>query len=403
MSGRTKGQAMVHTQRLTVGFSYDVVFTRDLFAVANSALADVLPSAESPAKMAVFVDAGLQTAWPGLTAKIAAWAQAHADKVILPERPMIVPGGEDAKNDLTFVQRVTHQLQRMQVCRQSYAMAVGGGAVLDAVGLAAAVFHRGVRLIRVPTTVLAQNDSGVGVKNSINLDGAKNLIGTFAPPHAVLNDALFLTTLSDRDWRGGIAEAVKVAVIKDAAFLDELERLADGLVARDLDAMEAVVKRCAMLHLGHIATAGDPFEMGSARPLDFGHWAAHKLESMTHFELRHGEAVAIGIALDAFCAARLGFISTSERDRICDIMRRCGLNLWHPLLAKRGGSGALMVLEGLEEFRQHLGGRLTLTMPDGIGRMRDIHALAPEVVADGVAWLAAWHAQPLPARLSEKS
>ncbi|MCY3020482.1 MAG: 3-dehydroquinate synthase [Planctomycetota bacterium] len=388
---------MVHRQQFTVPVSYDVVFTRDLFALTNLALANVLPQAGSPARMAVFIDSGVQQAWPGLAGKIAAWARAHNDAVILPEPPMVAPGGEQAKNDLLFVQRITHQLQRMQICRHSYVMAIGGGAMLDAVGLAAAVFHRGVRLIRVPTTVLAQADSGVGVKNSVNLDGVKNLIGTFAPPYAVLNDTLFLQTLDERDWRGGIAEALKVAAIKDASFLDELERLAGALVARDLDAMETVVKRCARLHLDHIATGGDPFETGLARPLDFGHWAAHKLESMTNFALRHGEAVAIGIALDVYCAARLKFITAGERDRICALLRRCGLQLWHPVLEKRSGSGALLVLNGLEEFRQHLGGRLTLTMPDGLGRKRDIHSLAPAIVADGIAWLAATHKQPLPA------
>ncbi len=379
---------MIHRQQFSVHFSYDVITTRNVFAPNNATLAEVLPRTGTPARMAVFIDAGVQKTWPGLAEKISAWAQAHKESVFLPERPMTVLGGEESKNDLVFVQRITHQLQRMEICRHSYCVAIGGGAMLDAVGLAAAVFHRGVRLIRVPTTVLSQNDSGIGVKNSINLDGVKNLIGTFAPPFAVINDTLFLQTLDDRDWHGGISEALKVAVIKDASFLDELEQLADDLAAHNLDAMEAVVERCALLHLDHISTAGDPFEMGSARPLDFGHWAAHKLESMTNFELRHGEAVAIGIALDVYCAAQLGYITLAERDRIRDIMRRCGLNLWHPALEKRSGSGTHMVVNGLEEFRQHLGGKLTLTMPDGIGHKREIHQLAPAIVADAVAWLA---------------
>lgn len=385
---------MVHRQKFSVNFSYDVVFTRNLFAAENHTLANVLPKTGGAARMAFFIDSGVQQAWPGLADKIMAWAKEHRDSVFLPERPMTVPGGEESKNDLMFVQRITHQLQRMQICRHSYAVAIGGGAMLDAVGLAAAVFHRGVRLIRIPTTVLSQNDSGIGVKNSVNLDGVKNLIGSFAPPYAVLNDSLFLQTLEDRDWYGGISEAFKVAIIKDADFLDELERLADALRDHNLDAMEVIVKRCAELHLDHIATAGDPFEMGSARPLDFGHWAAHKLESMTNFELRHGEAVAIGIALDVYCAAQLGFISEDDRDRICNAMRRCGMTLWNPVLEKRSGSGMYMVLNGLEEFRQHLGGRLTLTMPDGIGRKAEIHSLAPEIVADAIQWLADSRKQP---------
>lgn len=389
---------MVHRQKFSVSFNYDVVFTRNLFALNNPSLANVLPQNPTPARMAILIDSGVQKAWPNLVDTIMAWGQAHKDVVLLPERPMTVPGGEEAKNDLMFVQRIIHQLQRMQICRHSYVVAIGGGAMLDAVGLAAAVFHRGVRLIRVPTTVLSQNDSGIGVKNSVNLDGVKNLIGSFAPPYAVLNDGAFLETLEDRDWYGGISEAFKVAIIKDAEFLNELERRADKLAARDLEAMEVVVKRCAELHLDHIATAGDAFEMGSARPLDFGHWAAHKLESMTNFELRHGEAVAIGVALDVYIAARLGYISDADRDRICSAMRRCGMKLWHPVLEKRSGSGTHMVVNGLEEFRQHLGGRLTLTMPDGIGYKREIHSLSPAIVADGIAWLADLRKQPLALR-----
>jgi 3-dehydroquinate synthase len=277
---------MIHRQAFSVNFKYDVVFTRNLFASGNSELVNVLPKTGTPARMAVFIDSGVQHAWPELSDKIMAWAKENKEFVFLPERPMTVPGGEESKNDLMFVQRITHQLQRMQICRHSYAVAIGGGAMLDAVGLAAAVFHRGVRLIRVPTTVLSQNDSGIGVKNSVNLDGVKNLIGTFAPPYAVLNDSLFLKTLDDRDWYGGISEAFKVAIIKDAEFLNELERRADALRDHNLEAMEVVVKRCAELHLDHIATAGDAFEMGSARPLDFGHWAAHKLESRWTCTLR---------------------------------------------------------------------------------------------------------------------
>jgi 3-dehydroquinate synthase len=385
-------------QKIAVPFEYDVVFTRDLFAPDNEALAQVFPAAEGAGRLAVFVDQGVVEHWPELPAKITRWCEVHARAVKLAGAVTMVPGGEAVKNDLTFVQRMTHQFQRLELCRHSYAMAIGGGAVLDAVGLAAAVFHRGLRLLRVPTTVLSQDDSGVGVKNGVNLDGVKNLIGTFAPPFAVLNDLLFLTTLDERDWRGGLAEAFKVAVLKDLGLLEDLERSAALLVARDLDTMARIVERCAMLHLDHIRAGGDPFEFGSARPLDFGHWSAHKLEALSQYEVRHGEAVAIGIALDLHGAARLGFIPAAERDRVCAAMEACGLALWHPLLAKRSRvTGSLAVLAGLEEFRQHLGGRLTLTMPDGLGRKREVHALPEALVEEAVAWLQARQAQRQPA------
>jgi 3-dehydroquinate synthase len=379
---------MIYRQQITVPFEYRVIFTRDLFAPRNAVLAEALAPSKEAARAAVFMDQGMLEHWPELGHRIIRWCEAHPRALRLVAAPMTVAGGEAAKNDITFVQRVTHQFQRFELCRHSYVMAVGGGAVLDAVGLAAAVFHRGLRLLRVPTTVLSQADSGVGVKTGINFDGAKNLIGTFAPPFAVLNDVQFLTTLQPRDWVGGLAEAFKVAVIKDVALLEELERLAPRLVGRDLEAMQRVVERSAVLHLEHIRTSGDPFESGSARPLDFGHWAAHKLEALTNYELRHGEAVAIGIALDLYCAARSGFITSAERDRVCAAIERCGLALWHPVLAKRNQlAGTLAVVAGLEEFRQHLGGALTLALPDGLGRLREVHELPAALIEEAVAWL----------------
>ena len=213
--------------------------------------------------------------------------------------PLLIDGGERAKNDMTNVEMIQGAIHEYGICRHSYVMVIGGGAAIDVVGYAAATAHRGVRLIRVPTTVLSQNDSGIGVKNSVNAFGKKNFLGTFAPPVVVLNDADFLMTLPDRDWRSGISEAIKVALLKDVEFFNFIEKKADRLVDRDMQAMHWLIYRCAQLHIDHIATSGDPFEFGSSRPLDFGHWAAHKLERLSHYTLRHGEAVAIGMALDS--------------------------------------------------------------------------------------------------------
>jgi 3-dehydroquinate synthase len=378
-----------HRQEIQVPFAYDVVFTRDLFAVENRVLAETLPREEGgriPRAIA-YIDSGVAERWPELGRKIQAWCAAHPSEIVLVTGPEVVPGGEESKNDIELQRRITKDLERYELCRHSYVLCVGGGAVLDAVGFAAALFHRGLRLIRIPTTVLSQSDSGVGVKNAINFDGVKNLIGTFAPPFAVLNDILFLEKLDDRDWTGGLSESFKVAAIKDLSLIEELERLAPRLAARDLDAMERVVIRCAILHLDHIRGGGDPFELGAARPLDFGHWSAHKLESLSAHEVRHGEAVALGVALDLHAASRLGHVTRAERDRVVNAMERCGLVLWHPLLESRTPRGELRILEGLEEFRQHLGGRLTLTLPKGLGRKTEVHELSPDLVEDAVAWL----------------
>src|SRR5690606_6380451 len=238
---------------------------------------------------------------------------------------------ETIKNQKDAIDRIIDSVDRWGIDRHSYIMAIGGGAVLDAVGYAAAIAHRGIRHLRVPTTVLSQNDSGMGVKNGINYRGKKNFIGTFSPPVAVFNDNLFLTTLSDRAWVSGISEAVKVALIKDASFFDWIQNHATALRQRDREAMDYLIFRCAELHLQHIAGA-DPFEFGSSRPLDFGHWSAHKLEQLSGFEVLHGEAVSIGIALDTVYSAIVGLLSPSDAQRVLNVLQELDLPIFHPLL-----------------------------------------------------------------------
>jgi 3-dehydroquinate synthase len=259
--------------------------------------------------------------------------------------------------------------------RHSYVIAIGGGAVLDAVGLATALVHRGLRLVRVPTTVLAQNDAGVGVKNGINFRGGKNAIGTFAPPFAVLDDFTFLLSLTERDWLNGVAEAFKVAIIRDRDFFQTLAAGAHLYPARDYAAMKALVQRCARLHLDHIRTNGDPFEYGQARPLDFGHWSAHKLELLSEFHVSHGEAVASGVLLDSFYACRQGWITKEELGQIAEGLRRSGFRLWFPELEWRDAAGDRRIFEGLREFQEHLGGELCVTYPQGIGARFEVHEI----------------------------
>jgi 3-dehydroquinate synthase len=358
---------------------YNVAFTRGLFDVGNETLA----SGFNPERrrLLVCVDANVAAAWPTLADSIRSWFEAHSELAELTHIEA-VPGGEPIKNDPRVVEHITDLARRHKLCRHSTIMAIGGGAVLDAVGYAASIYHRGCRLIRVPTTVLAQNDSGVGVKNGINGFGIKNFYGVFAAPNSVLCDFDFLTTLDDRTWTSGIAEAFKVACIRDKAFLDELIDSAAAMRRREDAAAERMIVHTAKLHMDHISTGGDPLEMGSSRPLDFGHWSAHKLESMTDFAVLHGEAVAIGIAIDLFYAAHLGFISDDDVARICHAMLTAGLPIYHEFLATRLPE----LLEGLDEFREHLGGDLTLAMPKPLGSQVDIHeidtAIIPRIVGD---------------------
>ena len=364
--------------RVAPSFAYSVVFTRDLLNSFALDLAGVFGRAETPLHLLPVVDDGLLAGGflPRLQRGLAELSGATGLRIFAPH---IVPGGEVAKNDPAHLAAVYDALQRADLCRHSYVMALGGGAVLDVAGYAAATAHRGVRLVRVPSTVLAQADSGVGVKNGINAFGRKNFLGTFAPPHAVVCDQALLRTLSDRDWRAGMSEAVKVAMIKDAAFFAWLEEHAAALVARDEDAMQQLIGRSAALHVAHIANAGDPFEQGSARPLDFGHWAAHKLEQMTRYALRHGEAVAIGMALDTEYAARTGLIDEPAARRLPDLLRALGLPTTLP-----ASIDPQELLAGLAEFRAHLGGRLCITLPTAVGSATEVHTIDQSVMARGL-------------------
>lgn len=385
----------VHTtnylQQFSVAYEFPVCFTRGLFDPSNRTLIDTLGRLEPEKRhrCLVFVDAGVREAIPDLEADIEAYAAAHSDHMEMVGEIISVPGGEAVKNDLHFVEQMQRRVFEWHIDRHSYIIVIGGGAVLDAVGLVAATSHRGVRLIRVPTTVLSQNDSGVGVKNSVNLFGVKNFVGTFAPPFAVLSDLALIDHLPVREKTAGIAEAVKVALIRDSAFFGWLETNSDALALHEPDAMAYMIRRCAELHMRQIAHGGDPFECGSARPLDFGHWSAHKLESITRHHVRHGEAVAIGMALDSRYSVLKGHLAEGADERICALLEHIGFKLWHPGMKAKDNEGALRVITGLREFREHLGGELTITLLDDIGVGVEVHEMDEVLIMDAMNWLEA--------------
>ncbi len=375
-------------QQFQVQFQYPVHFTQNLFQVDNSLFISTLPAnPTTPHKVFFLIDSGVAEAHPHLSEQITTYAASHASLFQLFCPPVLIPGGETCKNTSEWTDKIVQWVEEYRIDRQSFITVIGGGAVLDMAGFAAAISHRGIRLIRIPTTVLAQNDSGIGVKNSVNFFGKKNFLGTFAPPFAVLNDFTFLQTLSDRDWRSGTAEAIKVALVKDASFFEFLEQHATLLTLRHNNTMQQLIYRCAELHLAHIAS-GDPFELGSSRPLDFGHWAAHKLESLTRHEIRHGEAVAIGMALDCVYSHLIGLLASDDLERILSLLQRLGFELYSPcLIAHDAVTKSLFVLQGLEEFREHLGGKLTIMLLKTIGTGVEVHTIQTDVLIQSVHWL----------------
>lgn len=374
ISVRTKSNVL--HQSVIVQFDYAVHFTEGLFDLQNPLFLEVLSDDRSreAVNLIIVIDGGLAQHQPNLIEQVITYCDRYSDQLNLKSTPLVIAGGEAVKNDMNLVIQIQQLISDRGLCRHSYVVAIGGGAVLDLVGYAAATAHRGVRLVRVPTTVLAQDDSGVGVKNSVNAFGKKNFLGTFTPPYAVINDSNFLMALGQRDWIAGLAEAVKVALIKDRTFFELIESKILALVDRDMNAMRSVIYQSCQHHLQHIGTYGDPFEMGNSRPLDFGHWAAHRLEYLTNYRLRHGEAVAIGIALDSTYAYFSGMLPQDDWVRILNVLQGLGFTLWVPELSEYDQSKhERSVFRGLTEFREHLGGEFTIMLLMAIGNGVEVH------------------------------
>lgn len=372
-------------QSFSVHYEYQLLFTQGVFHIDNPLFSDSIANYKPNEAVKLFfvIDKGVANAHPDILMQIEAYCAAHSNQLKY-TRSVVLAGGEQSKNSSEAIETVLKGINDNAICRHSFVIAIGGGALIDMVGYAAAIAHRGVKLIRIPTTVLSQNDAAVGVKNSVNVFNKKNFLGTFAPPFAIINDSNFLTTLEQRDWISGVAEAIKVALIKDKDFFKYISDHAIDLKNRDMEVMHYVIYKCAEMHMHHISQGGDPFESGSSRPLDFGHWAAHKMEYMTNYSLRHGEAVAKGIALDVTYAYMVGLISEADLKYILNVLLAIGFDLSLPLTSTTETSE---LLKGIEEFREHLGGELTITLISGIGVKHDVHAIDMKLMSQAIGKL----------------
>ena len=373
---------------INLAFQHRVAFTRGAFAPGNETVGQLVAQCGDapPHRVAVFIDQGLVKDDEGLISAVESWFENNRGLVELALEPCVLPGGEQCKNEWSFVPSLWEAIAEAKLDRHSFVFVIGGGALLDLVGFAAATAHRGIRVVRFPTTTLSQGDGGVGVKNGVNFLGKKNWVGTFAVPFAVVNDFDFLDMLPEAIRREGIIEAIKVSLIRDAAFFDWIEAHVDDLARLDPKSLEAVIERSAELHVDHISTCGDPFEMGSARPLDFGHWSAHRLEQISNFEVSHGSAVAIGMAVDLAYSRRVGVLDKDVAERVLGIIERTGFATYSPYL-HAVDNGKLAVLRGLEEFREHLGGQLTITLIPEIGKKIEVHEMEETAIVESLAEL----------------
>lgn len=367
-----------HNFSLSVPFTHRVCFTHDAFVVGNPLLGEIL--AEGGGRRAlVYLEEAVASAWPTLVQDITTY-MAQTDVSLCAVHVLL--GGEACKAGDHLVRHVWDHIEKEKIDRHSYILCIGGGAFLDAIGFGAATAHRGVRLVRFPTTTLSQDDSGVGVKNGINAFGKKNWIGSFSVPYAVINDFSFLHSQDPEINRLGLIEAIKVALVKDAEFFSWIEAHATELASLQKGPLEECIKRSALWHARHISMGGDPFEMGSSRPLDFGHWAAHKLEQLSDFALSHAAAVAIGLWLDVSYSVKAGLLTKADAQRIDTVLETMAMPRFDSHLLQIDTHGRHSILAGLEEFREHLGGRLTVLLLKAPGVSIDVHEMNAEWISE---------------------
>lgn len=270
--------------------------------------------------------------------------------------------GETAKNLSTF-EKICRELVRAGADRRAVVVAVGGGVVGDVAGFVAASYARGVPLIHVPTTVVAQVDSAIGGKTGVNLPEGKNLVGAFYPPKAVLADPQLLSTLPDREFRSGIYEIIKYGVIGDAALFESLEDGIEKVLGRQRRALDYVIER-SIAQKARVVSA-DEHESGLREILNFGHTFAHALESVTRYRTYlHGEAVGWGMLAASRLAVEKGMFSSQDEDRVAHLIGRVGpLPEWPSAPAAR-------LIAAMQADKKTRAGRLRFVLPECIGRVR---------------------------------
>ena len=280
--------------------------------------------------------------------------------------------GEAAKNIRT-AEMLCRSLVKSGADRRSLLVGVGGGVVGDVAGFAAAIYLRGIALVHVPTTVVAQVDSSIGGKTGVNLPEGKNLVGSFYPPRLVLTDPELLRTLPDREFRGGLAEVIKHAVIADAGMFVMLEKDMERILRRDRSALGQLIPRNVEIKARVVSR--DERESGLREILNFGHTFAHALESVTKYRrYQHGEAVAWGMIAAAFLGHELGLTRASDVSRIVALVRRIGpLPAW-----PRVPAGIL--LNAMRSDKKTRGGVLRFVLSPRIGQARTYDMVPPHVV-----------------------
>jgi 3-dehydroquinate synthase len=279
---------------------------------------------------------------------------------------------ESAKT-LASVEQVARSLVRARADRHALLVAVGGGMVGDVAGFVAAAYLRGIALVHVPTTLLAQVDSAIGGKTGVNLPEGKNLVGAFYSPRLVLSESLALRTLPDREFRGGLAEVIKYGVIADGQLFVYLEKGMQRILQRDADALAYIIPRCAQIKARVVGA--DEHESGLREILNFGHTFGHALESVTNYRVyQHGEAVAWGMMAAALLGSTVGITSEADAARIITLTRRLGaLPPWPKAAAAR-------LFSAMRADKKARAGKMRLVLSPGIGQARSYDGISDRVL-----------------------
>lgn len=338
-----------------------VHFTRDIFSHDNGIISGLFDSS-SQRKLLVFNELPCPIKRHDPIRKIFDYTAYHHLELDLVEVRSELLSEKPATQRQVETGLILRAITKHCAKHHSYILAVGGGTFLDAIGAYTGRANHSIRLIRMPTTVLEQMCPGSGIKKAFNYVGNKIRTRTFVPPFAVVNDLNFLHRPPYRDWREGIAKAIRLAVMQDGDLFGQIERDISLIVGVFKPAgLERLVIRCSELHMESTGSEG-VFENGSIQPLSFGGWAADKLEVASD-DLGHGAAVAIGVAIDSIYSQLEGRLSSVDCDRILHLLSALNFDLWVP------------ECDGLEEFREHLGGRLMGPLPETIGRGVLVHQL----------------------------
>lgn len=333
--------------------SYEVRHTAGrVFDLGNEHLAVLLGARP----VLIIVD---ETVWLANGREIGAYARHR-----LQSRGVIsVPGTESTKS-LAFASTLCQAALQARIPRDGAFVAVGGGTVMDVVGFAASIFRRGIGYVRVPTTLIGMIDVGVGIKQAVNVDYQKNVIGSFYAPLGIINDQSFLATLPRRHLACGVSEAIKIALICEEQLFGLLEKHAPSLIATGFQRPESLTQE--ILYRSEAAMidqlSSNLHEMDRRRLVDFGHTFSPIIESASDYEVPHGEAVAMDMLLSSAIGVRVGLVPPWLPARLARLLRAVGLPLTHPTMTPELMSSAI------EEARLHRAGSLNLVVPTAIGR-----------------------------------